>query len=618
MACNQKTLLLISSYADGEATCEETARAIVHLETCRHCRKMVTDWQEQRQVLDWAYTFELPEQITLNTEKKQMSSTEARPIGINWRWNWVKPMAAAVVIAFILIKIMNVNPMLGDKLITGSKARSARMPGNIQLKVGPNSKITRINDHSIRLEQGWVAANVRHGTGFEVLTKRIRVVDKGTRFRVGAALLADVVTVDEGCVDVYKGAKPHRVNADQVLFAWDGEEPKALSFPAAGYNDDDHGSPIGENIDTSMPRSAEELEWKNGLRDLAIRFPGARIAGGYGSSSSSDAGKIGFVSSSSAERLQAGLRAHFSEIALALAGGETDDNWEIPVGFMQVDGIIDPVNLPADTYYIRLVSNGGKLVWRLSGAKGSDTDLPLSASKRDPKVNQSGGSFSLTGSFEVRCKQLEEGRLPATWVLLNWPGESQFALRLGLRAVSPMERNADKYTTLKDIARQTAGVNGLNIADAIKNLSGTMLYLDSQRKHWILVTWNNGIDKPFTRVRELHQQGSTGSAVMGAVSINTPLKEPKLSSGVYLLWWVWPGRSKVGHWEITTPDMHKKIVLSDKTGEYSQGSTTGGSYGEVCINYGTSADKSAYEFQFKMSDNTRVSLGEGRITVSKP
>ena len=235
MACDRDTVLLISCYADGEATHEEASRAKTHLEDCRECRRLVENWSKERTMLEWTYATELPREAEIDWRQELARRGESQSPSRRYGWTrmlapcrplrlvWTGALAAAVIVGFLIHHFTAQPPMLevGARIVTSSESESARMDGGIELRIGPNSKVTRIDDRSIRLKKGWVNASVRHGSGLRVLTRRIRVLDVGTVFRVGTGPKLDYVIVREGSVSVAAENASRRVEAGQMLVAQD-------------------------------------------------------------------------------------------------------------------------------------------------------------------------------------------------------------------------------------------------------------------------------------------------------------------------------------------------------------------------------------------------------------
>jgi len=610
MACDRKTQMLVSCHADGEATREETARAVAHLADCAQCRKMVSEWEEQRQVVDWAYALDLPE-INLDLERQIMKSVvlqaRPRPWKITWRPKWAVSfaLAAVVVAAVVLIRMAVVPPLLGARLATGAGARNVRVDDPVRLTVGPNSIVTRIGDRAIKLERGWVEASVRHGTGFEVVAKRMRVTDQGTRFRVDTGAVGDVVTVDEGSVDASIGTDSHRVNAGQAFLALDGRQAELLSPPAEASGDtpSEKGTPISERDTKFTPKSSEGLDFDEGIRELAARFPDLRLGGSSGyRSETSCKGFIGYYAEEGLVGWRDGLREHFGDIARALAGGEPEGSWEIPISIIQVRGIIDPVALPADTYYVRLALTDGRLVWRLTGAGGDSAELPVLLEKSP------GSSGDGTSESRVRLESvgapIDQSGWELGWRVLNWPGKLKLTARLKVRAVPIPEMYPEKTSVLADLARQVAGVDGLEVENGVPPSDGHLLYLDPQRKHWVFHIWNRKAREQLSQAGKTGSSGSPARAAMGAISTNVPFGTPAMPRGVYVVWRVQPGGHAKPYVEISTPDGKRSARLLDWTGDEHPGSPLVclgdiPGLGSVCLQYWVTempGDSSNYAF----------------------
>lgn len=635
MACNKKTLLLISAYADGEATPEESAKAIEHLEHCSECRKLVGEWQRERQLFEWTFARELPEEFCIEPsgqsaqEERQMTSIESAPERRGWgrwRWSWARAglLATVASIAFVIYYFATLPPMFEKSLATGNETRAVRMDGGIRLELGPGSRISRIDNRSIRLEQGQVMASVRHGTGFRVLTNRIEVVDQGTRFDVTTGPKADCVVVKEGSVVVYKGKTTHEVKAGQFLLAQENGEPSVAALnPVKPESEEDYkGVTISHQSSISLPQGGDGFDWNEGLKRLASRFPDVVVVG-MNSNEFETGGKAYRIQYSTTAVLRRRLNEHRREIAFALAGGSVGSGyWEIPVAVVQADGITSPVKLPGDAYLASLVCNDGKIVWRLSGARGHDVDFPL-AFESPNFVGAGGSSSGQYGSTEWGTDQSNQQF--KLW-LSDWPGKLKPMLQLGFAGVPVSERAKDQLSMMVEVNRQTSGINGF----VPKRGNSNLLYLDTERKHRIMTVFNTDIGKQLLRMRKRASLSSGGSLLIGALITDVPLEEPSSTAGVYLLWWVLPDPSKAPHWEITTPDMERKIVLSSKqsktTNERSASHTWGASL-EGVNNLSISAgymgeDKNSFLFRFTIDDyipdRAKPDWGEGFIWVKRP
>jgi hypothetical protein len=242
-------LLLISAYADGEATPDEVERAVEHLAGCTSCRKMVEQWQGHQQLFTWAYTREITDGCTADelirqAGREESMTEDAMPrkvaqerkpiITLPRRWAWAA--ATAAIFMLLLIAYQFISPLLflkiGREVVTAASPRAARMAFNIDLTVGPNSIIRRIDKRTIRLERGWVAATVSGDASITIATPRITVTDRGTKFHVGIGTKAEYVAVKEGSVDALIDGETHTVSAGQALLVGGHGTLAVLDIPA--------------------------------------------------------------------------------------------------------------------------------------------------------------------------------------------------------------------------------------------------------------------------------------------------------------------------------------------------------------------------------------------------
>lgn len=638
MACDRKTLLLLSCYADGEATADEAARAAEHLKSCSDCRKLIEEWQGQRQLLEWACTFELPEEIRLEERQVEVAQRVLhRSVWPRLRWNWrlAGGLAALAVTGLVGHWFATLPPILavGGTVSAGSIEQVVRVQNGVRLNVGPNSKIVRVDDRTIRLEKGSVEASVRHGTRFRVVTPRVRVVDQGTRFWVGTGPEIDCVTVQEGVVSVEKGSVRREVKAGQVLIARGTEAPSVVSPLAPKEDTEDQGRPLGEWSGQFDPTSGQSLDWREGLRKLAGRFPDARVDGGYtgGSGAGHDRTRRYRFGLNQAPGLRKALRAHIQEIAQALAGGPVEDEWEMQVGYVLVDGIVGPPELPGGVYYIRLVSGDGRLVWRLSGADGSDADFPVVLADRDSLTAGSGISGGSNDQLQYAIRTKDSTMPRVTVMLGDWPGKVKPALSVQLRTVSVSDALQNDQSLIDDVAAQTAGVYGLDL----KDVTPDVLYLDSSREHRLLLMWNRDEGEQIERVLSHSKRGRGESILMGVVASDVPWIEPDVPAGVYLLWCVLPARSKTPRWEISTPGKGNRTVLCgepqgiprkgqpgyDPYAPMIPGSNhTWGLDGDIGLTYSSGLVGKSFRFGFVVTHGygQGSKWGEGWILVEKP
>ncbi|MDO8588987.1 MAG: zf-HC2 domain-containing protein [Armatimonadota bacterium] len=541
MACDQQTLLLISTYADGEASAEESQEARTHLEGCAECRKLLEDWRGQRTMFEWAYSLRLPEEVSVQAEESAMSNTERTRrfpfrLGIRWSWAGVAALSAAAVAAVLVIHhLAGPPPMLGSRLATSLKPQAVRMESGIELNVGPDTKITRIGVNSIRLDQGWVSASVRHGSGFRVLTRRIEVTDQGTRFTVGTGPKLDYVVVNEGSVEVRKGVVKCTVSPGRALVAQDEGAPQVASLPQVRPGD--VGIPFNQKQPTFVPRIAGELDWDEGLQRLAVKFPHARVLGGDRSSMVAPAWKnngLEYRFSHAADSgLIGGIGARFAEVAQAMVGQTIGHGeWELPVGIITAA----TSELPSDVHYIRLVPKDGNVVWRLNGSRGGQVDFPLETSSEESKwpLGANSHRFFYEGGHE---------RVQETLVVTAWPWKVKPALKLRLIA---SEKPKGEQALIADATRAVSGIQGVDMEHGNTNV----LYLDQARRRRLLIAWNGEAGRQLYRASDSARQGRDGSAILAVVATDVALHEPNAPAGVYLLRLVLPAASQSPHLEI--------------------------------------------------------------------
>lgn len=614
MACDRKTLLLISCYADGEANPEEAARAAEHLQTCAECRKLVDDWQGHRQMLQWACTFELPEEFKL--EDRQVAVARRTDTGLRWprvRWDWrlAGGLAAVAVIGFIAHWFAALPPMLGvgKSLAATGQPESARVGSGVTLQISANSKIVRMSDTSIKLEKGSVTAWVRHGTGFRVVTDRLQVLDQGTTFWVGTGPDMDCVTVQEGAVQVLNAGKRREVRAGQVMIARGEEEPSLLSPPVPDGDTEAAGRSLSEwsadhksNADFE-PTGAQSLDWNEGLQRLSKRFPEADAANAYGITSNTTDGSIltqrfGIAGVSG---LRKAFRAHFQEIAQVLAGGSVESEWEMHVGYLLVDGIVGPSQLPAGVYYLRLVSTKGRIVWRLSGSDGSDLDSPVVFVDKDALTQgsgMSGGGGTERLQYALSTRNATTPQL--TVMLGDWPGKFKPALSLQVRGVLVSDVHRNDQPLISDLNRAVSGLTGF------ANNSPDVQYLDPGRRHRLLVKWSDEAGNDLCRLSDRAKKGHGGSAILGVVAVDTSFIEPKLPAGAYLLRFVLPTPQKMARFELVAADQSGRggqVLQLGSVDEPQSGSMRGPQmlpgHSQIELHYGlrrTGADFFEYRF----------------------
>ena len=223
MACSQELLELLSCYVDGEATPGEAARAEAHLDTCPECKEIVQEWRHGIEMLDWTYSRALPENVAEPTFDPPMPAPERVRSGWTLALPDMRILAAAAVLAFIALIGSTVYqqfaspPTLGRSLATARTAQTVLVAKGIRLEIEPDSEISRLGDKAIRLVQGTINAEVTHGRGFRILTRKLEIIDLGTRFQVHSDPGTDRVTVKEGRVLVREGKNEYHVGAGESL-----------------------------------------------------------------------------------------------------------------------------------------------------------------------------------------------------------------------------------------------------------------------------------------------------------------------------------------------------------------------------------------------------------------
>lgn len=541
MACDQKTLLLISAYADGEAMLEETREARTHLEQCGDCRKLLEDWRGQRTLFEWAYSLEMPEKELIRMEQPVREPLRTRNTRLpSFRWTWVGAGALASAIAVLVYSVVTLPPILQKTLVTKSETQAVRVKKDIELQVGPDTKIERIGDRSIRLLDGWVSASVRHGTGFRVLARRIQVTDQGTRFTVGSGPKLDYLLVEEGSVVIKKDGLAREVKAGQVATVEDRGKPSIASL--RDTSPDTTSTSIGkEAAKPFAPSDAMQLEWQEGLKRLARRFPDIEL--GEGRSSQSDSPRSGpksYLVQQQDARWRKELSLHYLDLVGAMAGQRVaPGDWEIPVQVMLVSGVMSKPELPLDIYYIRLVPSNGTVVWRFTGANGAEADYPITSVRVTERWGGVLAGISegvSTGQGDVRREHLR---------LVVFPGEIKPELNFTVgRVAEPAGRSWDDM--LK--AAQKVSPRGSTTQE-------DRWYLDEQRQHRLLI-----LGPPYdlsgstATLRRLITGKERGTATAAVIATDQPLVDPPAPAGTYLLRLIRPAAGKPLHWEIATTD----------------------------------------------------------------
>lgn len=607
MTCDQKILQLISCYADGETTPEESKQAAEHLEKCAGCRKMLNEWREQRQLLEWAYTLKLPDEIGIDIsgQEKYMNTVSVvsdKPCHIHWSFRWAFAGVIAIIMAFVIYHFAMLPPFFDKNIATGHSIEKTRVANGITLEVGPDSTITRLGERSIKLDRGWVKAFVRHGDGFQIFTRRMRIEDKGTVFNVATSRDIDCVTVEEGIVTVENSGKTHEVKAGEAAIARDGMKLAVNSFPASDEEENEKGSLIGESKTKYEPKNSDDLDMEEGLRALAQRFPDAREISsteGFSSISSSDTATRYYLQLRHTPLLRNNLRKHYLEIAQAMAGKPIDQDWEIPVEYILIGGTVKPFKLPAGVYYIRIISTNGKVVWRLSDAEGNDADIPISWSKYDGKSN---GTASYGSSGSIACSTYSRTGQPIeiTMQLLDWPGEYKPSLTLSLQGASISDYRQTENKIIAQVENAAASIRGFKISDFRYPY---ILYLNPNRTRRIIVIWNNNAGKDLCRLINQVKHGNRGSVILGAMATDEDLLEPNVKAGAYLLKFVISSMSAPPHIEFVANNGNKWKLNNSDTDSYGSAWTPDSlpGYGKVKLSYSyLNSHKPGFTFEFKV------------------
>lgn len=570
MACNPEMLILISSYADGETTPEETTRAKEHLETCTECRKMVEEWQRERQLMEWAYTFELCDQVVVKGSKTNSAQggihvsvvETALPrrstFRISWCVAWAKVgafAAAASIITFTTYSFLNMPCKLNTKLATTWRTQNVRVANGINLKVSPNTLINRIDQHTIKLVNGRIMASVTHGTGFKVLSNRIEVLDMGTEFEVITGKKGDCVIVQKGKVTVKEGELSYDLKAGQVFTVQDGIDGSVGVLPSIARHDNDSSLDCTATI--FSPIKCEELEVRAAFKQLASLFPEAKKCT-WGMTGGEMLDQAWWLGVGNAAETAEGLNRHFSDIAQAYAGGETRSNWKLPAFFIYIYGAKQPVELPKDLYFVWLVSKDGKLAWRLCGSSGIEADVPVVFGSLDNKCNAGGNCSSIDCTSVDYSYDSRPDACELTVRLSDWPGDRKPALGLKLNSLPAEEADKAKFEACNELIRQVSGIDGLTLARPRSSL----LYLDEEGKHRIYTAWNTKAGIQLCKLSDAIKRGIGGSVIIGAINVDVPLTEPKAKPGTYLLNMVASGKSKSPYIELVTPDMRKVATLT--------------------------------------------------------
>ena len=554
MACDRKTQLLISCYADGETTADETVLAEQHLHACADCRKLVEEWQGQRQLLQWACTFELPDDLKLEDAQMTTARNVNRPVWprLRLRLNWLTAgaLAAAIVMAFFAVWYAMLPSVLrvGGKIASGRASKIVRIGLNVRLRIGPGSKLVRVNDRAVRLDRGWVFATVEHGCGvFRVVTSRIEVIDQGTKFWVDTSPKMDSVVVREGTVLVERNGVRRPVKRSQMLLALDNGEASAVILPASRPNDTTVSYSIGDRKKDTAPRTADALELEDGLCGLARRFPKATRCATASASGSFQNGRsrMRYAIVPAGGPLNV---ACLSDTAYAISSRAAPD-WEFPVCYLMTDNIVDPQTIPAGVYYVRMIARHGEMMWRLSDAGGRDYDLPLLWRQASECSGQ-----SITGRVSVQYDVIPDNfSIKPTYIFLSladWPGKLKPSLKLSVESTQASIAMGAESRIVQSMTSAVSRVPGFQSSLPICDV----VYLDSTRRRRVAITWNDDAGNQLAHLAKSAKAGHRGKVWLGVVATDARVTSPSLGPGTYLIQLSWGGREGTLGLRLISPD----------------------------------------------------------------
>ncbi|MHB9107143.1 MAG: zf-HC2 domain-containing protein [Armatimonadota bacterium] len=580
MTCDREMLLLISAYADREATPEEAERAAEHLASCTGCRKMVEQWQGHQQLFTWAYTREITDgcsadELIRQAGKEQPMTEQTAPRIVMQertmkhisprRWAWAAALAAGLLIALLAYQIITSTMFLniGQDIVTAASPKETRVTLDVDLTIGPNSTVRRIDARTIRVEKGWVAATVRGNSGITVATPRMTVTDRGTKFHAGTGAKADYVTVEEGAVDAVVDGTMHQVRAGEALLARNSGALQPLMVTAENPEQPEGNSLLNIAQSTFMPRREEELDWYEGLRRLAARFPNIHLASGLNTGMTDCGNDTDFVTKIwDVTSFRKELRAALPQIARTLAGGQqAAKSWEVPVTVMQLIGITSPPGLADDVYLVCLVPRDEGISWRFTGSQGNELffpvhfEVPQSEVRIDNnKVLQAVYSCSTVHPGNVR-DHVEK------FLLMHWPGDAKPLLEFRVQGPQQLGIWQKERTMLAETARQCTDISGLSL----KFPHSDLYYLDPQRKAWVLLGWNDNAGEQLCRISDQKKQGHGGSVILGVMVTNQPLVRPATDAGTYLVRMVQPASEKTPHIELSSLDGKPVLAWGDSS-----------------------------------------------------
>ena len=274
---------------------------------------------------------------------------------------------------------------------------------------------------------------------------------------------------------------------------------------------------------------------------LAARFPQLRWHNGAENPVTDSYGLYDRVDIAYVAGGRAGLRAHFPQIAQLLAGGRVaTGNWEIPLGLLHLLGVGSPARLEDDTYYLRLAVQDGALVWHFSGSRGSEKIIPV--------------------IFKERNHMTSNGPTIAPGVIMNsiqltaWPVSLAIPeLQFTFTQLPHADMWQQEQALLAGVVRQCPPSETF----AVDRYMSIMYYLDSQRKHRLLLALNNRANVQFIQALKQGKQGKAGAIILYALATDEPLEGPATPAGVYRVRLVLPNTSASPYLDLATPDMQR-------------------------------------------------------------
>ena len=296
---------------------------------------------------------------------------------------------------------------------------------------------------------------------------------------------------------------------------------------AKSENDESLGQPLYDSKKPFAPSSDIEMDLKEGLRLLGNRFPYLRKGGNGGSSESSDKRISYGLGLTDLTNTKVSLKKHFEELLLSYAGDQINSNdWEIPIAIIHfTTGSVNP-RLPIDVYYLRIVPANGKLVWRFSGSRGNQINMPIIWKKKiSDKYNYLKlGDLRVSGSLRYGV----DLKTKSTKIicLQNWAGfNPTCVIELQGIPTAISHKNANEMAATLPISYRTGDF------DASKS-SPELLNLDQSRKKKLLINWNynSGFE-----IYKLIDSGKSGYVDVAAIVSDQPLIQPDINYNSYIL-----------------------------------------------------------------------------------